>query len=267
MEAIEILQKTVALYKKIRDAPAHFEQTARNMESLEFYLQELRALLNDRTRNSLASARPAQTARLQAIIGEIQVDAEKIYDILDKWEQKVGPFGLQIRFQSVAQAWFAINSSPEKLQTLSDSIEKHELDLGKLLQLMGLFGIRSINSASLQTAPVASSTNVSRGIVFIDPSNLGRSKVAEGYSKLLREWTVRTSGMWPIKFVHSAGINVRHRSDCVDILQQTLGPRNENVAGNKPPNETALASLFDNHLFNYPYKTQVKDTITKVCSP
>lgn len=60
--------------------------------------------------------------------------------------------------------------------------------------------------------------------------------------------------------IHSAGIFVKSRGDIVDV-QESLNWRMS--WGGKPPKEVALAALFDNGLFNYPYKEKVKQSVSR----
>jgi len=60
--------------------------------------------------------------------------------------------------------------------------------------------------------------------------------------------------------IHSAGIFIKSRGDVVDI-QESLDWRMR--WGEKTPNEVALAALFDNGLFNYPYKEKVKQSVSR----
>lgn len=269
MEAIEIVQRAIELYKKIHDAPDQVRKVGKRMQRLESYLLGLKELVDDKTRHSLASLRPAQIRELNAIIKDIEKDAEQVYEILKKWDQNVGPFGLELRYTTVANALFALGSSTAKLESLAEDIEQHKTDLRDFLQLLGYFGINALLNPSLQPptqptprspSPAPWSNRKDFGILFVDPYNSGRSKVAEAYINLLREWTTSASGEWRIKFAHSAGMMVQNRGDCNSVLESFRPPLTMPMkAGNLPPNWTAMAALFDNGLFNYPYKTTIRD--------
>lgn len=97
-------------------------------------------------------------------------------------------------------------------------------------------------------------------IIFVDPYNVGRSRVAEAYMQLIREWTIRSKGTWHVKDVHSAGLMVKSQSDCVEVLQKLQPPLKQHfLPGGEKPTWTGMASLFDNSFFNYPYKKNVRD--------
>ncbi len=260
LEAVQVVQQAISLYKKIRHAPEEIATIGRRMEDLDFYLAELKLLLDDKRRHSLANLRPQQTQRLQSIVGDIRTDAEDVAEILEIWN----------RAGSLARVFFPIGRNPRKLEGLTSSVEQRKQDLRDILQLMGLFAtgplLANPQASALPLRP-RSPAGMDYGVTFIDPHNMGRSRVAEGYIKLVREWTIRTGGIWRIKFAHSAGMRVRDKSDCVDILQSTNFKRPVGVSdGNRVPNETSMASLFDNESFDYPAKAGIEDFITKVCN-
>jgi protein-tyrosine-phosphatase len=269
MEAIQIVQRAVELYKKIREAPDQVDKVGKRMQRLESYLLGLKELIDDKSRHSLALLRPAQIRELKAIINDIEKDAQQVYEILKKWDQNVGPFGLELRYNTVANALFALGSSTGKLEGLAEAIEQHKTDLRDFLQLLGYFGLNALLNPVLQPpaqskprspSPAPWTHRKDCGTLFVDPYNAGRSKVAEAYTKLLGEWTTRAGGAWRIKFAHSAGFMVRNRSDCSGVLENFRPPLDKPIkAGKVPPNCTAMAALFDNGLFNYPYKTTIRD--------
>lgn len=180
---------------------------------------------------------------------------------------------MQFRFKLAAQAYFALGSSSDKLEALSNSIDEHRRDLGEHLQLMMGFGIHQllvggqgpaiVRQPSPSPSPEAARTDFR--IIFVDPYNVARSVVAEAYTSLLREWTLRTGGIWPVKTTHAAGFFTSSRSEVVDTISgmkylypsYKLGIKE----GKASPQPTALAALFDNKLFNYPYKQDIKKEI------
>jgi DNA-directed RNA polymerase subunit F len=132
MEALAIVKKAVEIYQKIREAPDQMKKVGRRMERLESYLEALKELLNQKRRHALASLRPAQTRELKVILKDIEDDADKVYKILEKWDKNIGPFGLQFRFKSVAEALFALGSNLKNLEELTEEIELHKNDVSVL---------------------------------------------------------------------------------------------------------------------------------------
>jgi hypothetical protein len=74
---------------------------------------------------------------------------------------------------------------------------------------------------------------------------------------------MRTGNPWLIARIHSAGLRVKARSDLIDV-QQSLGIKM--LPGGKTPRGVALTALFDNHLFNYPYKEKIKQSVKQQTS-
>jgi len=274
MEAIEIVRKVVALYDKIKhQVPDKIVKIGKRMCRLEAYLLSLEELISDKSRHVLAQLRPAESVELRIIIKEIRDDSQSVYELLEKWDKNIGPFGWQMRFTSVSQAYFSISSSPEKLDSLTKDIETNKQDLKDFLQLIAHYGLNQLlapsapNSVARSPSPAPLAAQGKKfNLIFIDPHNLGRSVVAEAYMALLGEWTVRSGGFWPIDKAHSAGIRVQNKSDIVDTLQN-LKPPIQMGPGNWLPLEMAMASLFDNSTFDWPYKKRIKTTFEeKVCS-
>ncbi|KAK5168612.1 uncharacterized protein LTR77_005921 [Saxophila tyrrhenica] len=250
LEAIGIVQKGVALYKTIRKKPEEIAAVGRRMQDLEFYLSELQALVDDKQRNPLPNLRPEQTQRIGTVISDIRVDAGDVYEILCIWDSAGS-------FQKVL---FTVGRNPRRLDELNSSLEQRRQDLRDILQLMGLFALKP-PSETRPTSPAAP-TRADYGVIFVDPFNLGRSKVAEGYMKLIREWTVRTGGAFKVKFAHSAGMLVRDRSDCVDFIESLPGRMVVNGVA-KEANAMAMASLFDNKYFDYTFKPGIRASMMK----
>jgi hypothetical protein len=110
-----------------------------------------------------------------------------------------------------------------------------------------------------QMSPSPHPVKTDFNIIFLDTSNCAMSRIGEAYVSLLRDWTARTGNQWPVKLDHSAGLNVRNGSDCAELLEN-LTPPLKLKPGNQKPVWTAMAALFDNKLFDYPYKDEIRDT-------
>lgn len=89
-------------------------------------------------------------------------------------------------------------------------------------------------------------------------SILGRSVVAQGYAWLVEEWTRRSNRPWFITTVYSAGYQIRHPQGLSNQQDQL---KFDTLQAGRTPDAFAMQSLFDNKLFNYPYKQTVQDRI------
>lgn len=172
---------------------------------------------------------------------------------------------------SLSKYLFPFGRNPKSLRTLMGDLQRHENALYRelwsvnLISDHGVPGAAASKPSAAPPAPTSSPKPVKGdyGIILVGPQNLGRSKVAEAYVKLLREWTVTKSGKFPVKYAHSAGMNLKNRFDCTEILEK-LKPPITLSAGNWTPAEVALESLFDNKYMNIPGKDTVKEKIAKV---
>lgn len=274
LQVVEVVGMVIEVYKKIQDAPDQIRRIGRRMTRLNTILRNLESLLRTDKKNSLARLGPALTDELLGVIKDIRKESEEVQVLFVKWDKDIGPWGMQFRFKFAAQAYFALGSSSDKLEALSSSIEEHREDLRDLLAVMMGSGINQLLVVGGQAPGVVRHHSPSPSpepprtdfrIIFVDPYNVARSIVAEAYTGLLREWTVRTGGQWRVKTAHSAGFFVRSRNEVVDTINdmQVLYPSYKLglKEGHSPPLSTSLASLFENKMFDYPYKQDVKKEI------
>lgn len=274
-EAIEIVRNVIALYNKIKhDVPEQIAKTGKRMSRLEVYLVYLEEAIKDKTRQTQVLWGDAATIELKRIIKDIRDDSKIVYAILEKWDKSIGPFGWEMRFATPAKAWFSISSSPEQLEALDQSIDEHKKDLNLFLTMIGyknqsqaqsLQPNQQSNVAARSPSPAPPAAPGKKfDLIFVDPHNTGRSVVGEAYMALLKEWTVRTGGNWPVNKAHSAGTRVTNKGDVSDILQG-IQSDTKMATGNALPVDVALASLFDNPLFNWPYKVRIQKSFEGVC--
>lgn len=271
LTVIEVVNKTIDVYHKIHDCPDQMRLIGERMEQLGSRLTAVEVFLRKQTIDD------SRNAVLVSIVGRIRVDSRRVEDLFRKFREDIGPFGYQFRFKILTQVFFAMGSNAEELRDLAERIEKHRLDLREELQFLVAVGVDKANvgigqilSNQLQAQHVTPGGPAQRptvpranhNVIFVDPYNEGRSVAAEAYLNLVREWTVGTGGEWRINLVHSAGFFVRSRGDAADLVEnldyQYPSFRLSVAHGNKPPNATALAALFDNNTFGYPFKERVK---------
>ena len=186
-DVIAIVQKGIALYQKVKAAPDEVRAVGERMESLESYLKRLEIFLDDR--NGLAGLRPEEAQELNAVMGRVRQNASRINEVLDKWHKNQGPGGLQIRFEIVAQAWFAIGSGSGELQELADELDRRLKEIDRWMMLLQAFGQNMLlapgGSAQQKasgkgnthrdgsTSPAQSPGRSDYNIIFIDAYNEG----------------------------------------------------------------------------------------------
>lgn len=273
LQVVEVVGKAIEIYKKIQDAPDQIRRIGDRMGILNTTLGELEVLLRADEKRALSQVRPALSEELLIVIENIRKDSEEVKGLFVKWDRDIGPWGMQFRFKFAAQAYFALGSSSDKLEALDNSISRHLQHLGILLQALTYFGVNQLLVAGQNPAvirrpspsPEPQPLRTDFRIIFIDPYNDARSLIAEAYINLLRGWTLGTGGRWMVQVAHSAGFFVRSRSEVADTISgmKVLYPSYQLgiKEGFSPPNPTALAALFDNKLFNYPYKQDTKKSI------
>lgn len=273
LQVVEIVGKAVEIYQKIQDAPAQIRRIGKRMSSLDRILGQLENLLRTDEKRSLARLGPAMTDHLLDVIQDIRKDSEEVRALFVKWDQDIGPWGMQFRFKFAAQAYFALGSSSDKLEALSTGIAEQREELMDLLQVMMSIGMNELLAGGQGPAlvrqpspsPSPEPPRADFSIIFVDPYNDARSIVAEAYTNLLREWTVRTGGKWKVKMAHSAGYFTRNHGDLSDTINgmnsvypsYSLGIKD----GKSPPKPISITALFDNLPFKYPYIQGVRKDI------
>jgi protein-tyrosine-phosphatase len=270
-DALTLISKALEIYNKITECPKQITDVGIRMKRLKSFLNSLNDLLISQSEYGLAAKRPAQITELREIVVDVEADAKSVHQLLERWDDKVGPWGMQWRWKPIADVWFALGSSPAKLEELTGKIDRHMQDIDHQIVLLNAFGHDEqlkIAAASAKKAAGGQKRAPSRSprplrsdyhVIFVDPRNTARSKVAEAYCKLLRELTNASktndgsgaTAKFRIKWVHSAGLKVLNRSDCADIVKRTL--LLDQDPGGQPPARIPMAALFDNSI-QYPNK-------------
>jgi len=141
LQVVEIVQKAVVIYHKIKDGPDQMKKIGRRMERLSALLVNLEHHVRSKSKTALARLRKSQTEHLLAVIDDTKADCTKVYELFDKWDNNTGPFGFQFRFATVAQAYFLLGTNADKLEALAGDIEEHRKEIDTYLGLMGAEGI------------------------------------------------------------------------------------------------------------------------------
>jgi protein-tyrosine-phosphatase len=259
------------------------------MKHLDLYLSELEEIVAKKGDNAFIRLLDYHRKHLGLLIQDIRKDADEVSDIFHKWENDIGPLGFQFRFKKITQAYFALGSSTDKIAALTEDIDYHREGIRDYLALMGhkaLVLIGEHQLAATAPAPVLgkpgkaaagrkSSGKIGRRpspspspsppkrdlkIIFVDPMNKARSVVGEALARLIGEWTKASKGDWRLKTIHSAGMHVKNKTDCLDALE-TLNKRL--VDGGESPNAVAMDAVFDNKNFDYAFKKPIQDQMLK----
>lgn len=292
--AIDLVQRAIAIYQRVEGLPQQMIQLGRRMERLNIFLVQFEAFVRKkRPGSAYARLFSGQKEELGLLLVSIKGHAAKVYDLFERYEKGIlsRTHDLQFRVKWAAQIWFSlVDNSPEKIQAIMDDID---YDRGVLSDYMGLMNVRGVEviidtalappatatGAGPSMAATAKSVAAKRpspspspaaprkdfSIIFVDPYNLGRSVIAEALVKLLGQLTLKANGDWRIAKVHSAGFFVRNGSDCADVIE-TLGYSYKSFKkpledGGKKPTALALAALFDNKSYDYPFKDGIRSAM------
>lgn len=247
---LHIVKEAYQLFRKIKDCPPLMERIGEHLELVQLDLERIQAFLKE-TPVSKQGSRV-----LLCLIERIREDSEDVTAVFHKWRESNKP----------AKVWFVVSGRQDDLIALRDAIDTNRSELSReMLYMGGPFGVDKFGLAGPQPQPSAEQPSEVRNdyrIMFVDPYNVARSVVAEAYMNLLQGWTVGTGGGWRFKTIHSSGFFVRRRGGLVDLVESMECtypsyklPMQE---GKQPPNSTAMAALFDNAMFKYPFKDELK---------
>lgn len=269
LSVVEVVNMAVDVFHKIHDCPDQVRLIGERMERLASRLAAVEGFLRTQTIDSS----PGASAELVAVVARIRGDSGRVQTILTRFRDDVGPFGYQFRFKLLTQVYFALGSNADEMKELADRIDRHRVDLREGLLFMGVVGINEVHKVVVQGKPAAAAPHAPPSIsqrsdfsvIFVDPYNDARSVVAEAYTKLLREWTVRAGGAWRLKLAHSAGFFVRSAGSgggvdgAVEGLRYRYpGYKLAMADGGRAPSAAALAALFDNGTFGHPFKRDAR---------
>ncbi|KAI1871392.1 uncharacterized protein JN550_004386 [Neoarthrinium moseri] len=146
-QVVEIAQKAIEIYERIKDVPREIEELGERMVLLENVLAELNAHLRSKGEHALADLSPKLKGDMSKIIAATEKDCDRVYVLFDMFEQKKGPFGVQFKDNPVAslvaQAHFALGGPAKELEALALKIDQHCTDIGRRVEVMSLQGVQA----------------------------------------------------------------------------------------------------------------------------
>lgn len=268
MTVIGVVNAAVDVCKKIQDCPEQMQVIGESMARLSLRLTRVKTFVQKQQIDQDSSK------DILDIINRIGSDSERIETLFTKYKNDIGPFDLKFRFKTLTAAYYSLGSSAGELETLGKKIDKYLSELDSNMIVLIAMGVNVLVPAGTTagasglaeppslSSPIPILPRHDYNVVFVDPYNTARSIVAEGYLKLVQDWTVRTGGDWRIALAHSSGLFVRNRgahNAVIEGMQYRHPSYKLNMAeGGKHPEPTALAALFDNKMFDYPSKAGLK---------
>ncbi|TKX22480.1 hypothetical protein C1H76_5262 [Elsinoe australis] len=250
------------VYDKVKGIQEKVDKAANEVIKLEGYLRNLREILTRHKGLGQNSLQNDQVADMKNMLDVIYAHVAKVTQLLKDYRDRRGPLGSTFAVDVAHRVYFATGGGAKKLDELSEQLEVlvREVDrwttqLNTAIAQQILVQMNDMALGKQKPAPSpAQKRQVS--ILFIDKDNTGRSKVAEAYAKLVNQWTSTSRDKWPVKTVHSVGLNIKRRNQCLDHLEKLdIGVRGD---GNEAPVEHAMTALFDNKMFDFPYKATIR---------
>ncbi|KAI0484478.1 hypothetical protein GGR56DRAFT_669039 [Xylariaceae sp. FL0804] len=151
---VEVVNKAVAIYQRIQDVPDELDRVGRRVKRLQGGLRGLELYLRGRPKTAFAHLRSAQEEELKDIIGETRTNCGKALGILDRWERRALPLGLQFRGNALArlaqQAYFALG-----MQQLADYLEDDRAAIDSYVSVLGLLAHDAAAAAAPAAPPAA----------------------------------------------------------------------------------------------------------------
>ncbi|GAM82445.1 hypothetical protein ANO11243_004250 [Dothideomycetidae sp. 11243] len=243
-ELWELYKTTKELIEKIKDAPEHIEHMKKRLRDLESQLNRLKENFLTPDGKIVPDLKRSARDDLLRILTDLYSDIDGVNKILAEWDNRKGPLGTTLP-AFAPKLFFALGKNPERLDNLEKEIAYHRAELN-----LWLTTTIAEKLSPAPTPPPVKHEKRKPTILFLDKDNIGRSKVAEAYVRLLQDRTWRSTGHRPLHAVHSAGLHVARRSEVVDLIQ----PMGEIYHTTRLPSLTALAALFDNKFYDGPYK-------------
>lgn len=247
----------IEIGKRIIDAPKEILAIIKSLENLETYMVELKDLVE----SSATELKESTKTRLEQILRDIEVDVKDTEKILRAWEVKEGPRGIKLRLEPVHRAIWPFGSNPKRMKEIQANIERQQrkvaLYIPFILRTMlkaKAHDIKVLVPKPSVDIPARRNYKTQYNNIFVDPYNEGRSVIAQAYTRLLRDWTIRTNGHWPLNWNQSAGHLVKMQSETVTI-QERIGMKMVN--GGEKALATPTACLFERSLFQGSYKDEL----------
>jgi hypothetical protein len=249
---VSAISLAITIAKKIQNAPDIVKAVIRDLEKLKFYMLQLEGYVE----KNIPDLKQSMKGRLEDILCEIERDVTEIEGIVRAWNGKEGPYGIKLRSEHVHRAAWAVGSTPKRLQELLVNIETQKREVALLMLFVTQDSIRGLAEKPPVQAMIKKPHKSQYNIVFIDPYNEGRSVIAQAYTQLLRNRTLREHGKWPVNWNQSAGFLVKRQSETIAI-QESIGMKLVN--GGEKALATPATCLFE----DTPFQSAFKDELWK----
>ncbi|KAL2262397.1 hypothetical protein VTK26DRAFT_1446 [Humicola hyalothermophila] len=273
LAVVEVVEKAIAIYERVESLPQQMSSLGRRMETLNIFLIQLKLFVRRKPTTAFSTLYSGQMEDLAKLFARIQADAEKVYDLFERYERGIlsRSKGLEFRARWMSRLWFSlVDNMPEKVQAIMEEIDWERRVLSDYLSLMAVARVepqpdpdRWGPAKKFKAGPATPTPRRNYKVLFVDPYNTGRSVVAEALVRLFWQLTLATGGDWRIGEVQSVGFFVRGQSDCVDVIDSLNYSypsfRKSWMDGGQVPTRMGLTAVFDNKWCDHPFKRTIAD--------
>lgn len=151
--AIDVVQRAIAIYKRIEGLPKQMSQLGQRMEALNLFLVPFGTFVKQKPDSAYSRLFPGQKEALGKLLSNINEHTAKVYDLFERYEKGIlsRSHDLQFRVRWAAQVWFSlVDNSPEKIQAIMEDIDFDRRVLSDYMALMNVRGVEVIVNKVLQ---------------------------------------------------------------------------------------------------------------------
>ncbi|KAJ3480927.1 hypothetical protein NLG97_g7948 [Lecanicillium saksenae] len=268
-QTVDLVKKAVEIYRRVAGLPSQMNELGRRLEQLRILLGYLAGFIKTKPKTVYNELLDGQKGELQGIVRSIRANIDSAYDLFDRYEKGIisRRHDIQLRVKWAAQIWFSLaDNTPEKIGALIESIDCDCMFLNHYFALMNAQCIeRLINVDRQRIHNMSLPPSKDYTMIFIDPYNQGRSVVAAAWVYTLMAFTLQARDPWRIKHCHAAGLFVKGRSDCVDIIESLDYTKKSFQKpfknGGVAPDRIPCTALFSSAPYDHPDKRLLEDKI------
>ncbi|ETN39186.1 uncharacterized protein HMPREF1541_05409 [Cyphellophora europaea CBS 101466] len=272
-EALEAIKLGIELYQKVKASREEVSNMGNRLREVKIQVELAQELLPRQDReNVLRTTSPKLFDTIHDTVQEIKKNANVAHTILKDWN-KIGSRlkGAVWINPTMADFWSGVlKGKAGDLRDLNDKLVANQTTLDSWFIKVAALGFLQPQQQQPQPnlAPSPKPRRPSRSpspgprppssVIFIDSFNSGRSVIGQSYLFLLHQWTTLTKNPFILTKWDSAGLRVRSGSAYIKELSNLTPPITNLTPGESKPFSLALSALFDNKMFNYPYKAPIR---------
>ncbi|AEO70963.1 e202bf29-9545-4954-8e64-25cf408e789f [Thermothielavioides terrestris] len=141
LTVVDVVRKAIAIYERIESLPQQMARLGQQMERINIFLVRLEAFVRAKPTTAAAMLYSGEREDLAKILGAIQTNAAKVYDLFDRYEQGIISRSMELEFRAkwMSRLWFSlVDNSPDKIQAIMEDMDSALKVLSYYLALMPL---------------------------------------------------------------------------------------------------------------------------------